>query len=68
LAEYQALHQRIVASLRKVGDGGGKQDVDVIGGGARFVGEKRTPGGVDAAVPDGFQHPVDDYFRSLDTP
>lgn len=68
LAEYEALHKRIVANLRKTGGGDGWQDVDVISGGARVVGEKRTPGGADAVVPAGFQHPVDDYFRSLDTP
>ena len=39
-----------------------------IGGGGRVVGEKRIPGGADVAVPAGFQQPVDDYFRALDTP
>jgi hypothetical protein len=37
-------------------------------GGSRFVGEKRLPGGADVAVPAGFQEPVDDYFRALDSP
>ena len=69
LAEYEALHRRIVAGLRKLGEGGSTGDVRVLGGGgSRFVGEKRLPGGVDVAVPAGFQEPVDDYFRALDSP
>ena len=69
LADYEALHRRIVAGLRKLGEGAATGDVKVIGGeGERVVGEKRLPGGADAAVPTGFQQPVDDYFRSLDSP
>jgi hypothetical protein len=69
LAEYQALHRRIVAGLRELGEGGSTRDVKVLGGGGgRFVGEKRLPGGADVAVPSGFQQPVDDYFRSLNSP
>jgi hypothetical protein len=69
LADYEALHRRIVASLRQLGEGGTTDDVKVLGGtGSRFVGEKRLPGGADVAVPPGFQQPVDDYFRSLDAP
>ena len=69
LADYEALHRRIVAGLRKLGEGATTRDVEVLGGaGSRFVGEKRLPGGADVAVPAGFQQPVDDYFRSLDTP
>lgn len=70
LADYEALHRRIVAGLRKLGEGGSTTNVTVLDGGAggRFVGEKRLPGGADAAVPAGFQQPVDDYFRALDTP
>ena len=70
LAEYEALHRRIVAGLRKLGEGGSTTNVTVLDGGAggRFVGEKRLPGGAEAAVPAGFQQPVDDYFRALDTP
>ena len=69
LADYQALHRRIVASLRQLGAGSATDDLKVLGStGSRFVGEKRLPGGADVAVPAGFQAPVDDYFRSLDTP
>ncbi|MEI7955538.1 MAG: hypothetical protein WCJ66_10260, partial [Verrucomicrobiota bacterium] len=69
LADYEALHRRIVAGLRELGEGATTNDVKVLGGPAsRFVGEKRLPGGADVAVPAGFQQPVDDYFRSLDTP
>jgi hypothetical protein len=69
LADYEALHRRIVASLRELGEGGTTGDVKVFGGsGSRFVGEKRLPGGADVAVPAGFQQPVDDYFRTLDNP
>ncbi|MEI6604316.1 MAG: hypothetical protein WCP35_03325 [Verrucomicrobiota bacterium] len=69
LADYEALHRRIVAGLRKLGDGSTTNDVNVLGsGGSRFVGEKRLPGGADVAVPAGYQQPVDDYFRSLDSP
>ena len=69
LQEYEALHRRIVAGLRKLGEGSTTQDVKVFNdAGSRFVGEKRLPGGVDVAVPSGFQQPVDDYFRSLDSP
>ena len=69
LADYEALHRRIVASLRKLGEGATTEDVKVLGGaGSRFVGEKRLPGGADVAVPAGYQQPVDDYFRSLDAP
>lgn len=68
LAEYEALHRRIVASLRKLGEGGSTTDVKALEGGGRVVGEKRIPGGADVAVPAGFQQPVDDYFRALDTP
>jgi hypothetical protein len=69
LAEYEALHRRIVASLRELGEGGSTADVKVLEhGGSRFVGEKRMPGGADVAVPAGFQEPVDDYFRALDSP
>jgi len=69
LAEYQALHRRIVAGLREIGESSSTDDVKVFGGEkSRFVGEKRLPGGADVAVPAGFQQPVDDYFRSLDAP
>lgn len=69
LADYEALHRKIVANLRKLGEGGTTGDVKVLGGGgSRFVGEKRLPGGADVVVPTGFQQPVDDYFRSLDKP
>ena len=69
LAEYEALHRRIVASLRKLEEGGSTAEVKLIeSGGSRFVGEKRLPGGADVAVPAGFQQPVDDYFRALDSP
>ncbi len=69
LADYEALHKRIVAGLRKVGDNATTNDVKVLeSGGNRFVGEKRMPGGADVAVPAGFQQTVDDYFRALDTP
>ncbi len=69
LADYEALHRRIVASLRKLGDGATTGDLKVLdGAGSRFVGEKRLPGGADTAVPAGFQQPVDDYFRTLDSP
>ena len=69
LADYEALHRRIVASLRQLGEGASTEAVKVLGGtGSRFVGEKRLPGGADVAVPAGYQQPVDDYFRSLDAP
>jgi hypothetical protein len=69
LAEYEALHKRIVAGLRKVGGNATTDDVKVLdAGGSRFVGEKRMPGGADVAVPAGFQQTVDDYFRALDSP
>ncbi|KAB2642274.1 MAG: DUF4175 domain-containing protein [Verrucomicrobia bacterium] len=69
LADYQALHPRIVAGLRQLGEATTTQAVKVLDGGrSRFVGEKRLPGGADVAVPAGYQQPVDDYFRSLDTP
>jgi hypothetical protein len=69
LAEYEALHRRIVAGLRELDDVGSTADVKVLEkGGSRFVGEKRLPGGSDVAVPSGFQEPVDDYFRALDSP
>ena len=69
LQDYEALHRRIVAGLHKLGDGATTGDVKVLGGtGSRFVGEKRLPGGADTAVPAGFQQPVDDYFRTLDSP
>ncbi len=69
MADYQALHRRIVAGLREIGEGSGAGDVKVFGGEkSRVVGEKRLPGGADVAVPAGFQQPVDDYFRSLDAP
>jgi hypothetical protein len=69
MADYEALHGRIVAGLRKLGEGSSTGDVKVFGGSkSRFVGEKRLPGGADVAVPTGFQQPVDDYFRSLDAP
>ena len=69
LAEYQALHRRIVAGLRQLGAGAATEPVKVLGStGSRVVGEKRLPGGADGAVPAGFQQPVDDYFHSLDTP
>lgn len=69
LAEYQALHRRIVAGLRQIGGGSTTGDVRVFEqDGTRHVGEKRIPGGADSAVPAGFQQPVDDYFRSLDSP
>jgi hypothetical protein len=69
LADYEALHRRIVAGLRQLAATATTSDVKVLGGGgSRFVGDKRLPGGADVAVPPGFQQPVDDYFRSLDTP
>jgi hypothetical protein len=69
LADYQALHRRMVASLRKLADGPTTGEVKSLGGtGGRFVGDKRLPGGADVAVPAGFQQPVDDYFRTLDAP
>ncbi len=69
LADYEALHRRIVTGLRKLRDGGTTGDVKELGSpGKRFVGDKRLPGGADVAVPAGFQEPVDDYFRSIDTP
>ena len=69
LADYQALHRRIVASLRQLGEGSATGDLKMLGGtGSRFVGEKRLPGGADVAVPAGYQQPVDDYFRALDSP
>ena len=69
LADYEALHRRIVANLRQLGEGATTGDVKVLGGtGSRFVGEKRLPGGAEETVPAEFQQPVDDYFRSLDTP
>jgi hypothetical protein len=69
LADYQALHRRIVAGLRQLGEGSTTEDIRVFEqGGSRHVGEKRIPGGADVAVPAGFQQPVDDYFRSLDSP
>jgi len=69
LADYQALHRRIVAGLRQLGAGSATDALKVLGNtGSRHVGEKRLPGGADVAVPAGFQAPVDDYFRSLDTP
>lgn len=69
LAEYDALHRKIVTGLRKLSDGSTTEDVKQFGNsGGRFVGEKRLPGGSDAVVPTGYQQPVDDYFRSLDTP
>ena len=69
LADYQALHRRIATGLRQLADGATTRDVMVVGGtGSRYVGEKRLPGGADVAVPAGFQQPVDDYFRTLDTP
>jgi hypothetical protein len=69
LADYEALHRRIVASLRQLGEGTSGDAVKVLGGtGSRFVGEKRLPGGADVVVPAGYQQPVDDYFRSLDSP
>jgi hypothetical protein len=69
LADYEALHRQIVANLRQLGEGATTGDVKVLGGtGSRFVGEKRLPGGAEETVPAEFQQPVDDYFRSLDTP
>ncbi|MBC8126017.1 MAG: hypothetical protein H8M99_02565 [Gloeobacteraceae cyanobacterium ES-bin-144] len=69
IADYEALHRRIVANLHKLGGGNSTDDVKVLdGGGGRVVGEKSLPGGADAAVPTGFQQPVNDYFRSLDSP
>ncbi len=69
LAEYEALHRRMVALLGKPAGGGATDDVKVLRiGGSRVVGEKRLPGGADVEVPAGFQQPVDDYFRALDTP
>lgn len=69
LADYEALHRRIVAGLRQLGEGGTTNDIKALdGNGSRFVGEKRLPGGADVAVPPGFQQPVDDYYRSLDAP
>ena len=69
LAEYQALHRRIVAGLRELGEGASTNDITVFRGTeTRFVGEKRLPGGADDSVPPGFQQPVDDYYRSLDAP
>jgi hypothetical protein len=69
MAEYEALHRRIVTGLREIGAGASTSDVTVFRGTeSRFVGEKRLPGGADDSVPPGFQQPVDDYYRSLDTP
>ncbi|MBN8456889.1 MAG: hypothetical protein J0M04_03520 [Verrucomicrobia bacterium] len=69
LADYEALHRRIIANLRQLGEGGSTGTVKTLEGpGSRFVGEKRLPGGADVAVPPGFQQPVDDYYRSLDAP
>jgi hypothetical protein len=69
LADYEALHRRIVASLRELGEGSATGSVKVLGGtGSRMVGEKRLPGGADEVVPTEFEQPVDDYFRSLDVP
>ena len=69
LADYQALHRRIVAGLRQLGEGSNTTDVKVLGGtSSRFVGEKRLPGDAKVAVPAGFQQPIDDYFRALDAP
>lgn len=69
LAEYQALHRRIVSGLRELGEGTSTDEVTVFQGtGSRMVGEKRLPGGAEAAVPTGFQNSVDDYYRSLDAP
>jgi hypothetical protein len=69
MADYEALHRRIVASLRKLGEGATTGTVQALGGtGSRFVSEKRLPGGADAAVPAGFQQAIDDYFRALDNP
>jgi hypothetical protein len=46
LADYEALHRRIVASLRELGEGSATGSVKVLGGtGNRMVGEKRLPGG-----------------------
>jgi hypothetical protein len=68
LAEYESLHRRIVAGLRKAGEGGSSGVKELAGSGARHVGEKRLPGGSDAEVPPEYQQSVDDYFRTLDTP
>jgi hypothetical protein len=69
MADYEALHRRIVAGLRELGEGAATGDVTVFAGaGSRFVGEKRLPGGAEVAVPTGFQQSVDDYYRALDTP
>lgn len=69
LADYEALHRRIVAHLKDMGEGGASTGVKTLGGGGtRMVGDKRLPGGVDTQVPPGFQQPVDDYYRSLDQP
>ncbi|MCF7674109.1 MAG: hypothetical protein K9M97_02100 [Akkermansiaceae bacterium] len=69
LADYEALHRRIVASLRKLGEADSTGAVRMLEGArGRFVGEKRLPGGAEVTVPPGFQQPVDDYFRSLDAP
>jgi hypothetical protein len=69
LADYEALHRRIVAHLTKLGEGGAGAGVKTLeGGGQRTVGDKRLPGGVDTQVPPGFQQPVDDYYRSLNQP
>ncbi len=69
MADYKALHRRIVASLREMGGASPTDDIKVMGGtGSRTVGGKQLPGGADVAVPAEFQQPVDDYFRSLDSP
>ena len=69
LADFEALHRRIVGHLREMGEGSTTSaDRLSMGAGNRFVGEKRLPGGVDVVVPAGYEQPVDDYFRSLDTP
>lgn len=69
MSEYQALHRRIVTGLRELGDGASSDEITVFqGAGSRNVGEKRLPGGAEAAVPNGFQQSVDDYYRLLDSP
>ena len=69
LADYEALHRRIVAGLHQFSDGSTTEEIRVFEStGSRYLGEKRIPGGADVAVPAGFQQPVDDYFRSLDSP
>jgi len=69
LADFEALHSRIVGRLRELGEGSTTSADNLsVGAGSRFVGEKRLPGGADVAVPAGYEQPVDDYFRSLDTP